>query len=69
MSKTTAVICPKCGNEFNVEDVLAHGIEEKFREKYNEDITNIENNIRAKKTCLMSESRSFENEKWKSPNR
>ena len=52
MSKTTAVICPKCGNEFNVEDVLAHGIEEKFREKYNEDITNIEKQYKGKEDLL-----------------
>jgi len=35
MPANTRIVCPKCGNEFNVEDVLAQQIEEKYRTEMN----------------------------------
>jgi uncharacterized Zn finger protein (UPF0148 family) len=31
MPTTTQIACPKCGHQFNIEDVLAHQLEEKMR--------------------------------------
>ena len=42
MPANTSITCPKCGHEFNVEDVLAHQIEEKYRNELNISITKIQ---------------------------
>ena len=52
MPQTTKINCPKCGHEFNVEDVLAHQIEEKYRKELNSKITTIENDYKAKESSL-----------------
>lgn len=49
---TTKIICPKCGHEFAVEDVISKQIEEKYRVELNEKITEIENEFKAKETKL-----------------
>jgi len=53
MEKTTQINCPKCGHIFNVEDVLAKQIEDKYKTEMNSRISQIqkeyqtkENNIR-----------------------
>ena len=52
MPQTTKINCPKCGHEFNVEDALAHQIEEKYREELNNKITTIESDYKAKEISL-----------------
>jgi len=49
MPQTTKIICPKCGNEFAVEDVISKQIEEKYRAELNEKITEIEMSLRQKR--------------------
>lgn len=67
MSATTKIICPKCGNEFNVEDVLAKQIEEKYRNEMNLSITKIqeeyaqkENSIRQKEEELKQQQEGID---------
>lgn len=44
--------CPRCGHEFNVEDVLAHQIEEKYKQELNSKISELENNFKKKEKLL-----------------
>jgi len=52
MPQTTKITCPKCGNEFAVEDVISKQIEEKYRAELNEKITEIQEEYKAKETKL-----------------
>ena len=62
MPASTRINCPKCGHEFNVEDVLAQQIEEKYRNEMNISITKIqedyaqkENSLKQKETDLKQQ--------------
>jgi len=62
MPESTRINCPKCGHEFNVEDVLAQQIEEKYRNEMNISITKIqedyaqkENSLKQKETDLKQQ--------------
>ncbi len=59
MPQTTKINCPKCGHEFNVEDVLAHQIEEKYREELNSKITAIEGDFKAKEISLAKKEEAL----------
>lgn len=52
MPANTRIICPKCGHEFNVEDVLAQQIEEKYRNEMNLSITRIQEDYAKKESKL-----------------
>ena len=52
MQSSTKINCPKCGHEFNVEDVLAQQIEEKYREEMNISITKIQEEYAQKEDAI-----------------
>jgi hypothetical protein len=52
MPANTRIICPKCGHEFNVEDVLAQQIEEKYRNEMNQSITKIQEEYALKENVI-----------------
>ena len=52
MATTTKINCPKCGHEFNVEEVLAHQIEEKYRNELNSSITKLQEDYSRKEQSL-----------------
>lgn len=52
MPASTRINCPKCGHEFNVEDVLAQQIEEKYRNEMNISITKIQEDYAQKENAL-----------------
>lgn len=52
MPANTRITCPKCGHEFNVEDVLAQQIEEKYRNEMNLSITKIQEEYNQKENSL-----------------
>ncbi len=52
MAANTRIICPKCGHEFNVEDVLAQQIEEKYRNEMNQSITKIQEEYAQKENAF-----------------
>jgi hypothetical protein len=58
MAATTRINCPKCGHEFNVEEVLAKQIEEKYRNEMNLSITKIQEDYATKELSL----KQWENE-------
>lgn len=52
MPANTKIICPKCGHEFNIEDVLAQKIEEKYRNEMNQSITKIQEEYAQKENAI-----------------
>jgi len=52
MAATTRINCPKCGHEFNVEEVLAKQIEEKYRNEMNLSISKIQEDYATKELSL-----------------
>lgn len=62
MEKTTLIQCPKCGNQFNVEDVIAHQLEEKYRDELNQKITSIQADFAAKEKALSEKQLKFDNQ-------
>lgn len=52
MAASTKINCPKCGHPFNVEDVLAQQIEEKYRNEMNVSITKIQEDYAQKELSL-----------------
>ncbi len=52
MPANTRITCPKCGHEFNVEDVLAQQIEEKYRNEMNQSITKIQEEYALKENAI-----------------
>ena len=59
MPQNTKINCPKCGHEFNVEDALAHQIEEKYRQELNNKITTIESDYKAKEISLAKKEEAL----------
>lgn len=57
MAQTTKISCPKCGNEFNVEDVIAHQLEEKYRKELNSKISSIEDQYKSKEEDLAAKEK------------
>ncbi|OFY82792.1 MAG: hypothetical protein A3F72_01530 [Bacteroidetes bacterium RIFCSPLOWO2_12_FULL_35_15] len=51
-AKNTKIICPKCGNEFNVEDAIAHQIEDKYKQELSSKILEIEADFKKKEGSL-----------------
>jgi hypothetical protein len=56
---TTKISCPKCGHEFNVEEVLAHQIEEKYRQELNTKISEIEGGYKNKENFLIQKEQEL----------
>jgi hypothetical protein len=52
MPTTTTIQCPLCGHAFNVEDVLAHTIEEKYRAQLAVSIEELESRYQEKERTL-----------------
>lgn len=52
MPANTRITCPKCGHEFNVEDVLAQQIEEKYRNEMNKSISKIQEEFTQKENAI-----------------
>lgn len=59
MTKSTQISCPKCGHEFYIEDVLAHQIEEKYKEELNENISKIEAEYEEKEDILSKKEQKL----------
>lgn len=65
MNKSTQISCPKCGHQFNVEDVLAHEIEEKYKEELNDKISEIESEYEEKEKLLSNKEKELKKQKSK----
>lgn len=57
------ISCPKCGHSFNVEEVLAHQIEERLRSDLNEQVSELEKAYAEKEESLRREKVDLEKSK------
>lgn len=62
MPANTRITCPKCGHEFNVEDVLAQQIEEKYRNEMNLSITKIQEDYAKKESTLKQKEEDLKHQ-------
>ncbi|MGE5238052.1 MAG: DUF2130 domain-containing protein [Chloroflexota bacterium] len=53
MDKTILISCPQCGHKFNVEEVLAHRIEERYREEHNRKIARMQAEFAEKEKAIL----------------
>jgi len=58
--ETTKINCPKCGNEFNVEDVLLRRLEEEQQQKYNAWISEQQKAIQLKENAVLQQKQELE---------
>lgn len=59
MEQSTQISCPKCGHMINVENILAHQIEEKYKEELNEKISDIESKYEEKENSLIKKEKDL----------
>lgn len=57
------ISCPKCGHSFNVEEVLAHQIEERLRGDLNQQVSDLEKSYAEKEETLRKEKAELEKSK------
>lgn len=57
------ISCPKCGHSFNVEEVLAHQIEERLRGDLNQQVSDLEKSYAEKEESLRKEKADLEKSK------
>ncbi len=55
--------CPNCGHQLDVENVLAHDIQLKFKKEYEEKIKHQNSQLETEKQKLMAEQQEFEEKK------
>ena len=60
---TNDITCPKCGNTFDVEDVIAADIEKKYQQKYKEQSQELLNKVEADRKKFDAELLQFEEKK------
>jgi hypothetical protein len=60
MSNSNQIHCPKCGTEIDVQDVLAHQVEESIKLKFQSNFVKQKQDFDAQQAKLMEEKESFE---------
>lgn len=61
--ESNKVICPKCGEEINVNDVLHHQVEEQLKKQYNDELTKEKEKYESKASELSKEQEKLNEEK------
>jgi hypothetical protein len=65
MQKESKITCPKCGFEFDVQDVLSHQLEDEIQKKYNAKLAEEKLKYEAQAKSLENEKIAFEEKKKK----
>lgn len=65
MQKESKITCPKCGFEFDVQDVLSHQLEDEIQKKYNAKLAQEKLKFDAQAKSLEEEKAAFEEKKKK----
>jgi hypothetical protein len=65
MQNETRIICPSCGTEIDVQDVLSHQLEEDFKRKYNAQLAMERKKYDAQLEQLNQQKEEFERKKQK----
>ena len=63
MTNETRIICPKCGEEIDVNHVIAHQLDEEYKQKYNAQLTEEKKKFQEEFNRLESKKQEFEKEK------
>ncbi len=53
------ITCPNCGHQFDIEQVLAHDLEHKYKDKFNQELTRYKNEFSAKEVELKKKEEDF----------
>jgi hypothetical protein len=61
--QNNTINCPKCGEAIDVNDLLHHQIEDKYKEKYNKDLAKEKGKYEAQASQLNQDQEKFEAEK------
>ena len=65
MQKESKITCPRCGFEFDVQDVLSHQLEDEIQKKYNSKLAEEKLKYEAQAKSLDAEKVAFEEKKKK----
>jgi hypothetical protein len=57
MSTTTKINCPNCNTEIDVNNIIAHQLEETYKKKYQQDALAQRKNFEEKKKKLLKKKR------------
>ncbi|WP_341865170.1 hypothetical protein [Maribacter litoralis] len=63
MKNETQIKCPNCGTTIDVQDILAHQLEEEIKQKYQAQIAEEKKKYEAGQVKLNEEKREFEKKK------
>jgi hypothetical protein len=63
MTNETRIICPKCGEEIDVNHVIAHQLDEEYKQKYNAQLTQEKKKFQEEFNRLESLKQEFEKQK------
>lgn len=63
MDNTTQIKCPNCGTSIDVQDILAHQLEEEIRQKYQSQLTDVKKQFEQEQEKLSREKADFEQKK------
>ncbi|MCL2027952.1 MAG: DUF2130 domain-containing protein [Bacteroidales bacterium] len=63
MIKETKIICPNCGNEVDVNNVIAHQLEEDYKKKYSHLLAQEKNKFQTEFDKLEKQKQDFETQK------
>jgi hypothetical protein len=53
------ITCPNCGHHFDIEQVLAHDLEHKYKDKFNQELTKYKSEFSAKELELKKKEEEF----------
>ncbi|GBD88772.1 hypothetical protein BMS3Abin03_02713 [bacterium BMS3Abin03] len=65
MNSQTKITCPNCGTEIDVQDILAHQLEEDLQKKYNAKLAEEKKKYETRAESLQKEKEAFEKQKEK----
>lgn len=60
MSDSTQIKCPSCGTSIDVQDILAHQLEDEIKQKYQSQLADVQKKFASEKDRLDQERKAFE---------
>lgn len=63
MTNQTKVCCPECGQEIDINDVITHQFEEKYKEKFDLQVAEERKKLDEKVNSLARDKADFEDKK------
>jgi hypothetical protein len=68
MQKENKIICPNCGQEIDIEDVISHQLESKYNSEFKKKLQELENKTKKEKEELEKQRESLIKEKEEQTN-